>query len=273
MPTAESPVTIEHKFLFDLQGFIILRGALDKQLCADLLAAVERLEKQDFPDAWRAKLPPEQQKHRSKDTDIPNQIRLNGLPRLDPIFDKLVAHPVILPYLQEFQHDPQLVNTWAISKTKGCNAGYWHAGMPPEEYAVRNGRIFTPMLNVVFMLSDNPPESGCLLVQPGSHKKNFNLPYDKYGQCGLEMPGSIEVTGKAGDVVLFSESLFHNGGIKSTEAKRTNLYFNHMHSQRSVVVYDRANAHHYWMPPEVRARFSPEAKQMTRWMEMVLPIE
>ena len=41
---------------------------------------------------------------------------MNVLPRLDPVIDGLIAHPAILPYLKEFMGEPQLVNTWAISK-------------------------------------------------------------------------------------------------------------------------------------------------------------
>lgn len=273
MTTTPSPVSIEDKFLFDLNGFLILRGAIDRKLCAELLAAVRRCEARDFPDAWRTKLPPEHQKHRSKDTDIPGQVRLNGLPRLDPIFDEIIAHPSFLPHLREFQGDPQLVNTWAITKNKACKPGSWHNGIPVEEYRVVNGQIQSPMLNVVTMLTPNTPGDGCLLVMPGAHKKNFSLPWDKYGTKGAETPGAIEVTGDVGDVVLFSECLYHNGGEKISDGQRTNLYYNHMHSQRSVVMYDRANAHHYWMPPEVRARFTPDRKAMTKWMEMVLPVE
>ena len=29
-------------------------------------------------------------------------LRMNGLPNLDPIFDRMIAHPRVLPYLQEF---------------------------------------------------------------------------------------------------------------------------------------------------------------------------
>lgn len=269
----EKSVSIEDKFLFDLQGFLILRGAIDRDLCAELLRAASRLEAQEFPDEWREKLPPEQRKHRTRDTDIPGQTRLNGLSRLDPVFDEIIAHPAILPYLKEFQGDPQLVNTWCITKSKGCEPGWWHHGIVPEDYRVLNGVIQSPMINVVTMLTPNTAGDGCLLVQPGSHKKNFTLPSDRYGKAGAEVPGAIEVTGEPGDVVLFCEALSHNGGAKSSEGTRTNLYYNHMHSHRSVVMYDRANAHHYWLPPEVRARFNEEQKNLTRWMEMVAPVE
>lgn len=265
---AVDPVSIEDRFMFDLQGFLILRGAVDRALCAELLKAVRAAEAKDYADEWREKLPPEQRAHRTKDVSE-TQIRLNGLPRLDPIFDEMIAHPAILPYLEAFQQNPQLVNTWSITKMKHAQPGSWHSGYGPEEYRVLKGNIRSPMLNVVTMLTPNSPGDGCLIVQPGAHKRNFDLPWDKYGMKGLEAPGSIEVTGDVGDVVLFSESLSHNGAAKTTDRLRTNLYYNHMSRERSVVMFDRPNAHNYWMPSEVRARFTPERKKLTQWMEWV----
>lgn len=267
--TARQVPTIEEQFLFDLNGFLILRGAVNRETCADLLAAVRDCEKTEYPDAWWHKIPEKQRSHRTKDVGVAHQVRLNGLPRLDPRFDKFVGHPAVLPYLKAFQGDPQLVNTWSISKDKGTRPGGWHSGYGPEEYTVRNGVIRSPMLNVVLMLTPNTAGDGCLIVQPGSHKRNFTLPWQPYGSMGKEMPGAIEVTGDVGDVVLFSESLYHNGDHKNTTGLRTNLYYNHMAIERSVVMFDRANVHHYWLPPEVRERFTPEQKHLTRWMEWI----
>lgn len=269
-PETQAPaVTPENRFLFDLQGYIVLRGAVDRGLCEQLLRGVRAAEARDYPDAWREKLPPEKRAHRSKDTDVQSQIRLNGLPRHDPIFDEMIGHPAILPYLNDFMGDPQLVNTWSITKFKGVLPGWWHSGYGPEEYVFRDGTIRSPMLNVVTMLTPNTPGDGCLIVQPGSHKRNLALPSDKYGRMGRETPGAVEITGDVGDVVLFCESLNHNGDAKSSEGLRTNLYYNHLVFPRSIIAWDLGNIRHYWMPPEVRARFTPEQKKLTRWMEFV----
>ena len=73
-------------------------------------------------------------------------MRLNGLPRLDPAFDRLIAHPGYLPYLLEFMADPQLANTWSISKYPGRGATGWHSGIQPADYTVRGGKIRSPMV-------------------------------------------------------------------------------------------------------------------------------
>src|SRR5438045_2771634 len=117
-PAAAPAIVVkpEERFLFDLQGFLMLRGAIDLKLCADLLAALRRLEASDIPDPNRDAAPEGKKGQPTKDVH-PSAVRLNGLPRLDPIFDQLIAHPAILPYLKEFQGDPQLVNTWSITKS------------------------------------------------------------------------------------------------------------------------------------------------------------
>ena len=214
-------VTAEERFLFDLQGFLILRGAIDRDLTDALDAAVVENEAKDHDESWAEGLPVVQGKHFTKDTDIDCQIRLNGLPRLDPIFDQLIAHPSYLLYLQEFIGEPQLVNTWSISKYEGRGASGWHNGLPIEEYTERNGTIRSPMLNVVTMLTPNHPGDGCFIVIPGSHKSNLKLDTKHWGTAGLDTPGAIEITGEPGDVMLFTEALRHAGAAKTTSRRRT----------------------------------------------------
>lgn len=264
-------VTDEEKFLFDVQGFLILPGAIEADLIEALDQAVVENEAIDHDESWADGLPVVTAKHFIKDTNVEHQIRLNGLPRLDPVFDRLIAHPSILPYLQEFMGEPQLVNTWSISKYAGRDATRWHNGLPTEEYTVRNGVIRSPMVNVVTMLTPNHPGDGCFAVIPGSHKKNFNLDYQRWGSAGLDTPGAIEITGEPGDVMIFTEALTHTGAAKTTPRRRTTLQYNHVHRNRASLMWDHHNARHYWMPPSIRARFTPEQRALTRWMDYTIP--
>src|SRR5262249_28431566 len=147
-------------------------------------------------------------KSQSSKQSTPGQIRLNGLLRLSPVFDLIIDYPTVYPYLCDFMRDPQLANSWAITKTKGNDTGQWHRGLEPNQYSVRAGHVFNRMLNTVYFLTDNGPDDGCMTVIPGGHKSNFDLDWGKHR--GLDLPGSVRVTGKAGDVLIFSESLLHN---------------------------------------------------------------
>ena len=282
-----SEVTHEEKFLFDVQGFLILRGAIDPELVKALDQAVVENEAIEHDESWAEGLfegtPAERAKfgkHLTKDTGSEHQVRLNGLPRLDPVFDRLIAHPAIVPYLREFMGEPQLVNTWSISKYEGRDATGWHSGLRPEDYSVRDGMIRSAMVNVVTMLTPNHPGDGCFAVIPGSHKKNFDIVDrkpdltkvdDRWSWSGLDTPGAVEITGDPGDVMIFTEALVHTGAAKTTARRRTTLQYNHVHSSRvAAAMRDHHNARHYWMPPSIRDRFAPEQLEMTSWMNYTI---
>lgn len=272
-------VTEEERFLFDLQGFLILRGAIERDVIEALDEAVVANEANDQDESWVQTVPGITLRtlvryygdagYCIKDISVADQIRLNGLPRLDPVFDALIAHPAILPYLQSFMKDSQLVNTWSISKFEGRGATGWHHGIPVGEYTVDGGVIYTSMLNVVIMLTPNHPGDGCFTVIPGSHKRNFTLDHTRWLTAGLETPGAIEVTGEPGDVMLFSEALLHAGSAKTTKRRRTTLQYNHVDRQRIDLMSDVQNVRHFWMPPVVRERFTPEQKGLTDWMSLL----
>jgi phytanoyl-CoA dioxygenase PhyH len=259
-------VSIEDRFLFDLQGFLVLREVLSTQDCARFMEVLRRLEGQTYADPWQSALEPGPPGRPTRETALPCQLRLNGLPRLDPLFDSLIDHPRVVPYLREFMGLPQLINTWSISKEKGAEPGGWHRGVPPTDYSCRNGEIRSRMLNVVFFLTDNGPDDGCIVALPGSHKSSFDLAWKEY--YGLGLPGSVPVTGKAGDVLMFSEAVIHNGLLKTTPGVRTNLYYNYVHAHYNVMTREPRNCHHFYFPPEIRARFTPRQRELTAWMDL-----
>ena len=89
------------------------------------------------------------------------------------LFDTLIAHPRVLPYLDAFVEDPQLVNTWSLSKRMGAGVekGGWHGGLEPRHYSVDvGGQVRTQMLNVIWSLTDNGLGDGEMTVMPGSEQ-------------------------------------------------------------------------------------------------------
>ncbi len=264
-------VTLEDKFLFDMQGFIILRGAIAQDDVALLLSEVQRLEKLDHDDSrWRKALSNGRIGQLTKQVN-PGWLRLNGLLRMSGIFDRLIDYPTVFPYLQEFMGDPQVGNTWSITKTMGNDTGEWHRGIGPDLYSVRNNLIRTRMLNTVYFLTENGPDDGCMLAIPGGHKSNFDLPFGRYK--GLDMPGSIRITGQPGDVLIFSEALLHNGLGNTSGRTRTNVYYNYVNKDYNVMTYSPEHNFHFAMPPSVRARFTEQQKRASGWMEHVVTVE
>lgn len=283
--TENTTVSVEDRFLFDLQGFLILRNVLTPEECAEYLEVVNRLDHQTFEDKWMESVGPHRPTREAEQSAWPvgydkhDQIRLNGLPRLDSIFDRLIDQPRVLPYLMEFVGEqkrasraggavpPQLGNTWSISKSYNAEGLGWHRGIQPVDYSYSNGSIRTRMLNVVYFLTDNGPEDGCIVALPGSHKSSFDLKWGNYE--GLELPGATAITGSAGDVFLFSEAVLHNGLHKTTQGVRTNLYYNYLHASRiGGLMIDPTSFHHFYWPPEIRERLTSRQREMTSWMDL-----
>ena len=262
-------VSQEERFLFDLQGFLILRNVLSLEECGEYLEVIRCLESQTYEDKWMKSVGtgrPTLQTYRNSKYSLQHQIRLNGLPRLDSVFDQLIDQPKILSYLYEFVGQPHLVNTWSISKLRGAqDAGGWHGGVPPTDYSYRNDMIRSRMLNVVYFLTDNGPDDGCMVALPGGHKSNIDLVWNEYN--GLQLPGSVPVTGKAGDVFLFSETVLHEALPKRTDGVRSNLYYNYVHAHYNAMAREPNNCHHFYFPPEIRQRFNPKQLELTAWME------
>jgi hypothetical protein len=271
-PEPAMPISDRDRFLFDLQGFLLLEGVLPPDEVLAYRALVRRVEERDYDDSWIAN-------HRGAPGSEPNptkegappRLRMNGLLRLDDAFHRLIDHPRVLPYLEAFMEGPQIINTWSIAKARGAERGAWHRGMPAESYSARNGLIRSTMLNVVWFLDDNGPEDGCMVAIPGSHKNAIDI--DLSGFAHEETPGMRRITGKAGDVFMFSESVFHDGLRKTTDGLRTNLYFNYGSKHFNVMTYSPQHNRHFCVPPEVRARFTDKQREMSAWMRHCIPVE
>lgn len=265
-------VSLADKFQFDTQGYVMLRSALSRGECNEFLAATDRLALATYDDAWldHPLVNGEGDGTLQRLNDA-THIRLNGLIRLDPVFDQLIDHPRILPYLRAFMDHPQLINTWSIHKTIGEGWGGWHRGVPQTSYSYHNGKINSRMINTIVFLNDTGSEDGCLAVLPGSHKANIDLDV-RHEFAADKAPGYQLVPGSAGDVLIFSEALLHTGSPKLTAVPRTNLYFNYIEATynpalRELLGSRMGNFHHYWLPPEVRQRFNETQQELTQWME------
>ena len=266
LESKENSVRIEERFLFDLNGFLIIRNVLSPEECMAYLDVLNILESQTYQDRWVEFLGPGPPPRPTRESNRPDQIRLNGLPRLHSIFDRLIDHPHLLPYLREFVGEPQLINTWSISKFCGAQQGGWHRGVPTTDYSYHNGVIRSRMFNIVYFLTENGPEDGCIVALPGSHKSNFDLTWRNYS--GLELPGTVPVTGGPGDVLMFSETVIHDGLPKTTQRVRSNLYYNYVHAHYNVMTREPRNCHHFYFPTEIRERFTPTQRELTAWMEL-----
>lgn len=137
------------------------------------------------------------------------------------IFRKFLAHPNLVQYLHaligtgyRLDHSPLV-----IAQNKGSEGFSLHGGSlepdgtytPDLTYMCKNGQIWNTLIAASFFLTDQNEGDGGFCVVKGSHKINFpptkamlNGEDDEFLNSCIYQP-----VGKAGDVVLFSESTIH----------------------------------------------------------------
>lgn len=71
------------------------------------------------------------------------------------------------------------------------------------------------------------------------------------------------MTGKAGDVILLSETVIHNGLLKTTPGVRSNIYFSYTHAHHSSLMRAPMSRHHFFLPPPQGSRLTPTQLEFT----------
>jgi hypothetical protein len=150
-------------------------------------------------------------------------------------FRKMLAHPRIVPYLNEIlgqgfriDHSGLAVDPGLITMRKGAEGHLFHGSFPdfdPYQYYIcKNGKIYCGLTVVTWQLTDMNSGDGGLCVIQGSHKSNFPCPikmtrYEKYQEAVKQ------ITCKAGDVIIFTEALTHGTLPWKAEHQRRSVLF------------------------------------------------
>jgi ectoine hydroxylase-related dioxygenase (phytanoyl-CoA dioxygenase family) len=206
-----SGMTDREKYLFDLQGFLVVRDFLSAADVARLNAAfdanMDRLE--------------EDEEIGSYGSDVLEGARrgvFNGMltwdaPHCD-VFRTLLSHKGLLPYL-----DTLLGRGWhsdsppvAWHSTKGAEGLALHMGDAHPQggayYECKNGRMRNGLMVFSYALTDVEPGDGGFCCIPGSHKVNFIRPIEI---TLMQQDADIVVNPRlrAGDLLIFTEALTH----------------------------------------------------------------
>lgn len=224
------------RYLFDLNGYIIIRNVLTPEEVAAANAVIDKhqaemIERKE--DALRNAV-----KGTKMYGDGTGRKDLGGVLEWgddSKIFKSILAHPRLLPLFHgilgkgyRMDHLPFL-----IAQDKGAEGFALHGGTvdcstgmynPELAYTCHNGFIRSALLACSVVLTDHDPGFGGFCVVPGSHKSNFKMPegmvdgeaHSEY----IQQPAT-----KAGDVVLFSEGTVH-GALPWTQdtQRRVCLY-------------------------------------------------
>jgi hypothetical protein len=205
------------RYLFDLNGFIIVRNVLTPDEVAACHIAIDKHVDEAVD---------------RDDPSLRNAVEGSpmygtGPPRLDlggifewgkvdsNVFKSILAHPRLVPLFHgllgkgyRLDHIPfVLINNKGgegfqlHGGTVDCTSGEYNHHLA---YTCHNGSIQSALLGCNVMLVDHNPGDGGFCVVPGSHKSNFKMPPGMVD--GLTHSEYIvQPATKAGDVVLFSE--------------------------------------------------------------------
>jgi hypothetical protein len=205
----------EEKYLFDLNGYLVIKDVLASDEIALCNQSVDQ-----HTDQIRERVDELSLSGGSEPLKgITGRGDLGGMlgwekPWSQP-FRELLAHPKIVPYLNEIlgvgfrmDHNPGL-----ITMRKGAEGHVFHGSSGPsfdphQYYVFKNGKIHCGLTVVAWQFSDVNPDDGGLCLIPGSHKCNFSCPQPmKHHQKYQEH--IRQITCKAGDVVIFTEAVTH----------------------------------------------------------------
>lgn len=191
-------MTDEEKYLFDLQGYIVIENAIEPDAVARMNAYMDEKAKENV--TWQAQ---------TGNAHLENPI-LWG-----PDFLALMTNRRALPILQEILGETmRLDHDYAIVLREGHGGLELHGPKlrqpydPVHFYQCVQGKIFCGLSVATFALTDVPEGSGGLAVIPGSHKNNFKTP-DDIRTFKRFSPIVKQIPTKAGDCVIFTESLIH----------------------------------------------------------------
>jgi hypothetical protein len=186
---AQGAMTDAERYSFDIQGYLVRRGALSTNEVRLLRLAVVELGLDRAGDSLGSQ-------------------RFNGHLARDRSFRDLLDHPAVLDVVLELcGPNVRLDHAYGIIMAPGtAGLGLHGGGFPPDpaqHYRVEGGRIFNGLVAVQWALVDHRPGEGGFGCVPGSHKANFALPAEHDPALVTEVPMA------AGDFVVFTEALTH----------------------------------------------------------------
>lgn len=237
-------ISEEDRFLFDLNGFIIVPGVLSADEVREANTAIDaRIPKLAERTGTLRNTPAGTSKLMAGDGSAGRK-DLGGClewGKGSTALRSILAHERLLPFYRALMGEGYRMDHMPliIAQDEGSEGFALHGGRidhtghyaPFLAYSYNHGVMHNPLLAVSVMLSDHGPGDGGFCVLKGSHKSNFPTPE----RLKLGHPDVAEhlhqPVSRAGDVVIFSEGTVH--GANAWTAKH----------QRRVALYRFAPAH------------------------------
>ncbi len=237
--TPQTKVTEMERYLFDLNGYLILKNALTPEQVAACNATYDEIAKFEGERGWHGNV-------MISNSGKQEGLGMQQLYEAGDVWEELIDHPSWFEKIKHFigtddpenfdgHHGPAFIDE-CFGTIRGPGGAQrlhsgGHAGTIRTQFRFHAGKFHCGQVNVLVALTDIGPGDGATMVIPGSHKSNIAHPQtvalDKRGEAlsvdGVE--GAIECHMKAGDALMFVDAIAHGS------ARRTNP------GQRRIAVY------------------------------------
>jgi hypothetical protein len=220
------PFSARDDFFFDLNGYLILRNAVEPALVAEMNRTIDALPDLEYGQ-WLGNA---QRRDYNKHTGL----EMHNCVEMGPVFETLIDHPGYIDHLRHFcgEEDSYVAGLFidecilSVRRAGGhhpVHSGGYRGAMRGA-YGFNNGRFRCGQCNIIIAWTDIGEGDGATMVIPGSHKSNF--PHPGAGDYGKgdrmdALEGAIPVHLNKGDALLFVDGLMHGGSSRSkTEGER-----------------------------------------------------
>lgn len=229
-----STLTDMERYLFDLNGFIVIRNALSAEE-VDACNAVLDTMQHGQPGQWHGHV------HGHNFTGSHEGLNLQQIYESGPAFERLIDHPSWIEKVTHFigtdepnfdgNHGPLFIDeNFANIREKGQAIGL-HSGGDKRvtrcQFRYHDGRFHCGQVNILMAFNNIGPGDGATMVIPGSHKSNIAHP--EYAQAMMNedmgtsvdgITGAIEVHMQAGDALCFVDAIMHGSAARTNDGQR-----------------------------------------------------
>jgi len=218
-------------FLFDLNGYIILKNAVEPDLLDALNDAFD-----NFPALQQGEWLGNAQR---RDYTGETGLELHNCVEAGEPFERLIDHPSWINYARHYagEEDSYVEGLFideciaSVRRSGGHHpvhsGGY--RGALRGKYGYEHGVFRCGQVNVIVALTEIGPGDGPTMVIPGSHKSNFPHPNAGNYARGDRMDhleGAVPVYLHKGDAVMFVDGMMHGGSSRTSPEgeRRVTIY-------------------------------------------------
>lgn len=234
----------KHRQQLDEQGYVIIPDVLSESEIADYRAMLSRLAEQERADGSGRVHTQGRGQH------------VRWLVNKGEGFEKLVAHPKVVPYFEYMLGEDYTLST--------LTSNVIYPGAEDNAFHVDNALSQMPeplpefpmFVNSLWLLNDFTPENGGTRFVPGSHRF-LKKPPSKDDPMSLCHSDEVRLCAPKGSVFLFNGAIWHATGANRTGEPRMCLI---CFCCRSFLkpMFDFV----HYLKPEVIARATPEMKRI-----------